>query len=495
MNVGREDILLWALLAVPCAGAAACLLMRSQVQVLRLLLVVVAGFSGLAVYTSHLVFAGGPLLGAGGLFSLDALSAYHLLVMTLVFFLSTVFAGPYFRAPIADGHFDAVSARKFGAMWFLSLAAMVLVLTSNHLGLMWVGIESTTLMTTFLICLHRSRESLEATWKYLLICSVGIAISFMGTLLVGAATGRLAGVEDPMLWTVLRTQAPHLEPTTMKMAFIFLLVGFGTKAGLAPMHSWLPDAHSQAPAPVSAVFSGIMLNTALYCILRYVPIAEAATGNTGWSLGVLSVLGILSMLIAAPFILFQRDAKRLLAYCSIEHIGIIAVGVGLGGLGTVAAMFHTLNHSVCKSVGFFSAGRLGQMYGSHDMDRLKGTLKTSPLWGSGLLLSLLALIGVVPFAVFMSELQIVKAAMDSRSTALLVLFLLGAGVVFIAMIMHATSMAWGPAPEGAVAQKTGAVELVLVAAPLLAAAALGVFMPDWLREMFVQAAAVVSPAR
>ncbi len=234
----------------------------------------------------------------------------------------------------------------------------------------------------------------------------------------------------------------------LKAGFLFLLVGYGTKAGLAPMHSWLPDAHSQAPSPVSALFSGFLLNSALYCILRYVSLVERATGHSGWSLRLLVVFGAVSIVVAAAFILFQHDLKRLLAYHSVEHMGIIALGMGLGGAGVLGALFHTLNHSLCKTVAFFSAGRLGQMYGTHDMDRIGGALRSAPVWGKGLLLSLLCLIGVAPFAIFMSELQIVSAAAAGGAWWTLGLFLFGVGVVFVGALKHAVSMSWGAPAEG-----------------------------------------------
>jgi hydrogenase-4 component F len=485
--------LLYFVLLMPLFGSGLCLLLPGMRSVLTTLVVGVLGTAGASALLGATVFAGGPVHAAGDWFFLDALSAYHLAVLQLVYLSSTVFAVRYFahEAPLARG-----GARRFGALWFGSLGAMTLVLVSNHLGLMWVGIESTTLVTTFLISLHRSKSSLEATWKYLIICSVGIAIAFMGILLVGASATR--AVPDPselMLWTRLRESATLLDPALLKIAFLFLLVGYGTKVGLAPMHTWLPDAHSQAPAPVSAIFSGIMLNTALYCLMRYIPVIEAATGHQGFCLRLLSLFGLLSMLVAAAFILFQRDVKRLLAYHSVEHLGIITVALGLGGLGTVAAMFHTLNHSVCKSLGFYCAGRLGQMYGTHDMRSMPGTLRHSPLWGTGLLLSLLALIGVVPFAVFMSELQIVKAAADSHRIAVLALFLLAAGVVFIGAFGHATAIAWGKPPAGARPQPARLVDVLLVIAPLLLLLLLGLWMPPPLRDVFEQAARVIGPVR
>ena len=327
---------------------------------------------------------------------------------------------------------------------------MNLVLVSNNLGVMWVGIEATTLLSAFLICIHPSPAALEATWKYLLMCSVGVALAFAGILLLAAASTSLSG-QDTLLWTSLMNPSVTLNPMLVKVAFIFLVVGFGTKAGLAPLHSWLPDAHSQAPAPVSAMFSGFLLNTALYCILRCLPIVEAATGNAGWGREILVVLGILSILVAAAFIVGQHDVKRLLAYHSVEHLGIIAIGVGVGGLGVWAALLHTLNHSVCKTLSFFCAGLLGQKYGTHDMRRMTGVLRDSPVWGSGLIGSLLALIGVAPFALFLSEFLILKAALDGKAYVTAVLFLTGLAIVFIGAVGHAISMAWDTGRDRAAA--------------------------------------------
>ena len=490
--VDPPAMLLVAVLAMPVAGAGLCLLLTSARAVLALLTAGVLATALAAAWLAAAVFGSGPLNAVGGWLFVDALSAYHLVLLALVFALSTVFAGRYFRyGPHA---LDRRSARRFGALWFGSLAAMTLVLVSNHLGLMWVGIESTTLVTTFLIGLHRSRESLEATWKYLVICSVGIAIAFMGTLLVGASATRALPVpSDAMLWTRLREVAPLLDPAPLKIGFLFILVGYGTKVGLAPMHTWLPDAHSQAPAPVSAIFSGVMLNTALYCIMRYIPVVEAATGGTGWSLRLLALFGVISMVVAAAFILFQRDAKRMLAYCSVEHLGIIAVGLGLGGVGTFAALFHAANHSLGKTAGFFCAGRLGQVYGTHEMRSLRGTLRAAPLWGAGLLLGLLGLIGVVPSGTFMSELQTAKAAVDARAIAVLVVFLAAAGTAFIGMFGHAMAMAWGMPPREGMAEKAGLLDGVVVVLPLALLALLGVWMPQPLRDILEQAARIVRP--
>ena len=482
--------LLPSLLAIPAAAALVCLLLPSARAVFAAVWCAVAATAAIAIVVAAAAASAGRI-HAGNLLFADALSAFHLLVLSAVFAMSSLYAPLYFRDDVRKGTLDRKGARRFGALWLASFASMNLVLVSNNLGLLWVGIEATTLLTTFLICVHRTPASLEAMWKYLLLCSVGVAFAFMGTLLVAASAHRAA---EPLVWTSLLASARSLDPGTLKAGFIFLLVGYGTKAGLAPMHNWLPDAHSQAPAPVSALFSGFMLNAALYCILRYVPLVERATGGSGWSLGLLQLFGLVSILVAAAFILFQHDLKRLLAYHSVEHLGIIALGMGLGGVGIFAALFHTLNHSLCKTLGFLCAGRLGQIYGTHDMARIAGTLRTSPVWGAGLFGSLLALIGVAPFALFMSEFLIATAAVDGRAYWALGIFLLGTGIVFVGALRHALAMAWGEPKAGPTADESRVLPALLVMTPLALLLVLGVWMPDPLREILSRAAAIIGGA-
>jgi hydrogenase-4 component F len=438
------------------------------------------------------VIGSGPVEAFNGLFYVDALSAYHLCVMAIVFVASSVYAWQYFMREVHSGHVTIRGMHQYAGLWCCALAAMTLVLTSNNLGIMWVGIEATTLLTAFLICIPVKPASLEAMWKYLMICSIGVAFAFLGTLMVVAsASGLHMSLSDTLLWTKLRQGAVSLNPMLLKAGFLCLLVGYGTKAGLAPMHSWLPDAHSQAPAPVSALFSGFMLSAALYCIIRYLPIVEATAGLAGWGPQLLILFGIVSILVAAAFIIFQHDVKRLLAYHSVEHLGIITLGLGLGGLGTFAALFHTLNHSICKTLSFFAAGRLGQTYGTHDMTKMSGSLRSAPVWGVGLFGSLLALIGVAPFAIFMSEFQVLKAAVDRRATLSLILFLAGGSIVFVGALRHAISMAWGEPSPISEPENAGKIEMLLVFVPLAILLVLGVWIPGPLIELLKQAASIL----
>lgn len=484
--MGKQS-LIWVLLLLPVLGSAMCVFLPAPGVILLAVSALVLLLAFLAGITAWQVIANGPIMTAGEWFSVDALSAYHLVVMMMIFAGSSLYAIIYFR----EESLTLKQARRYGSLWCGSLAAMTLVLISNNLGIMWVGIEATTLLTAFLICIPLSPLALEAMWKYLLMCSVGVAFAFTGTLLMGAATMKTLGEDKALLWTSIMGVAQSLDPNLVKVAFIFLLVGYGTKVGLAPIHNWLPDAHSQAPAPVSAIFSGFLLNCALYCIMRYIPITESALNHQGWSLRLLVFFGLLSILIAAVFIVAQHDVKRLLAYHSVEHLGIITLGLGLGGMGVFAALFHTLNHSVCKALAFYCAGRLGQLYHTHDMRHIQGMLRASPIWGSGLLGSILALIGLAPFALFMSEFQIFKAAADSNSIVALVIFLLGAGVVFVGALKHGISMSWGDPSPQVKPENTHWLDVILVAVPLAILLFLGLWMPDFLRISLTQAMEII----
>jgi hydrogenase-4 component F len=420
---------------------------------------------------------------------MDVLSAFQFVVLGIVFAASSVYSFSYFRHEESAGHLTLRSARKFGSLWFGAVWAMSVVLLSNNMGLMWVGIEATTLLTAFLITIHASPQSLEAMWKYLLVCSVGVAFAFVGTLLVGASVGDSASSgTDALMWTWLYSHAHTLDTSMIKLAFIFLLVGYGTKAGLAPLHSWLPDAHSQAPAPVSALFSGAMLNSALYCIMRALPIVDIATDGSGWGYEILAVFGLISIFVAGAFIVFQTDTKRLLAYSSVEHIGVIAVSLSLGPLGTFAALFHTLNHSIAKCLAFFSIGRIGQAYSSHARDIIAGSFRTVPIWGPALFVAIFVLIGAAPFAVFMSELLSVKAAVSAQDYVIAGLFLLGLSIVFISALRFAITAAWGnseAAPRPLV-RSLGEILIVLVLASALLL--LGLWMPDPMYDAIDRAA-------
>ncbi|MDD5674572.1 MAG: proton-conducting transporter membrane subunit [Chitinivibrionales bacterium] len=420
------------------------------------------------------------LFAAGGQLFVDALSGYHLALVALVFCVTSIYARGYFAADIATGKFRAAQAQRYGLLYHGFLAMLVLVLTANNMGLLWIALEATTLVSALLILTDGKPASLEAMWKYLIICSVGIALAFVGTLLLSvAARGADPGGARAFFWTTLIDHAAQLNPGIMLAAFVFALIGFGTKAGLAPMHTWLPDAHSQAPTPVSAVFSGVMLNCALYGIMRYLPLTEDSLGSSMRAHHLLLVFGLVSIVVAAIFIPAQHDIKRLLAYSSVEHIGIIAVGLGLGGVGTIAALFHTLNHSLAKTLAFFSAGRLAETYGTHDMRLIKGASRASPLWGGGFLVSILALVGMAPFSIFMSELLIVKTALQAKALITLVIFCGGALIVFVSALKHAMDVSLGSSGREITPLRPSASDAIMVVGFTALLAVTGLWLPHW----------------
>jgi hydrogenase-4 component F len=355
-----------------------------------------------------------------------------------------------------------------------------------------VVLEATTLVSAFLIVSDSDPLSIEAMWKYLIICSVGIVFAFMGTILTVAAARKLQDQDSLYLFSQLIEHPDLINPKLMLLAFIFIVVGFGTKAGLSPMHTWLPDAHSQAPTPVSAVFSGVMLNCALYCIMRYLPITEAAMGRDGQAHQILLLFGFMSLIFAAVFIPIQHDMKRLLAYHSVEHMGIITVGLGIGGFGTFAALLHVTNHSLSKVLAFFSAGHIGDHYGTRDMRHITAAVHRMPLWGAVFFIAILVLIGVAPFSVFMSEFLIVKEAFFQGKYLVVGLFLFCALAVFVSALKHAMTVSFGEdtimqSPPEKARNIDGVIVLICIIALLL----LGIWIPSSFCDFLKSAAGAI----
>ncbi len=425
------------------------------------------------------------------LLRVDALSAFESILCATIFLAASIYSTKYFAEEIKSGIFNDEHARRFGALWCALLGTLQLVFLSENLGLMWIAMETTTLASAFLIYGRGKSSAIEAMWKYLMICSVGIALALVGTMLVAAAARTEAN--DSLSWTVLLAAAPHLDSRIMLAAFVFILVGFGTKSGLAPMHSWLPDAYGQAPSPVSAVFSAAILNASMYAIMRYIPLVDASVGG-GRVRAMLVFFGILSVITAFIRIPAQRDLKRLLAYSSIEHIGVIAFCLGTGGLGTVAALFHMLNHSASKSLAFFSAGRISQECKTLEIPKLHGVIISVPLWGTALFISMLALAGAVPFSIFVSELTALRAAFGKGmyvSAALLLLFL---ALIFAALMKHAISICLGRKLDIVFSKPTRS-EKILVASIVAVMLLLGLFIPTPLWNLLQSAANVVEGIR
>ncbi|MGH7393536.1 MAG: proton-conducting transporter membrane subunit, partial [Candidatus Rokuibacteriota bacterium] len=370
---------------------------------------------------------------------------------------------------------------------------MLLAVTTDDVGLLWVAVEGTTLASVFLVNFERSRASLEASYKYLLICSVGVAIAFVGTVLVYFADAQQFGHEPHALrWTTLVRLAPGLPPRVVELAFVFLVIGYGTKAGLAPMHTWLPEAHSEAPAPVSALMSGVLLSVGLYAVLRFKAVADLAAGPA-FAERLLVVLGLVSLAVAAAFLWAPRNYKRMLAYSSIEHLGIACLGVGFGGAwGLGGAVLHVANHALAKSVLFLLSGRIRAAYGSAEIPAVSGLLASMPFTGRAFFMAMLALMGLPPFGLFVSEVMIFGAGFAqgwwlAAATALVLLV-----VAFAGLLRTAHRMAYGaasappPEPGGWI----GEVPLVAALALLVLT---GVAWPPGLAGALERIAAVLAP--
>jgi hydrogenase-4 component F len=376
----------------------------------------------------------GPRTALDGLARVDPLAEFMLIVIGAVGLLATAATPAWLRGEIAAGRASARTAARHSVLVQLFLAAMAVAVRAASAGVTWVAIEGTTIATAFLIGQRRTRAAVEAAWKYVVICSTGIALALLGLLLLNAAAAH-AGAGPGLDWARLAAVAPRLDPAVTRIAVALLIVGFGTKAGLAPLHAWLPDAHGQAPAPVSALMSGVLLSVAFCAILRVKVIADLALGG-GFARVLLSVLGLVSLLAAASLLIRQRDYKRMLAYSSIEHMGVMAVGAAVGGpLALAAVLLHMLGHGLAKGSLFVSAGRMLQVTGTSRIDGVRGLAARAPLLAGTAGAGVLALAGFPPFSLFASELGIVRAGFSAG------LGWVTAGALALLLVITATLLA------------------------------------------------------
>jgi hydrogenase-4 component F len=424
----------------------------------------------------------------------DSLSAFMAAMVAGIGLVAGLAVPGHLRGEGGAGPRDPARAVRFRPLFHLFVFTMLLAVLTDNVGLMWVAIEGTTLASVFLITTERTRASLEAAYKYLLICSVGIGVAFIGTVLVYYADFRQLGdVEAALEWSTLLAAAPRLPRRVIELAFVFLLIGYGTKAGLAPMHTWLPDAHSEAPAPVSALMSGVLLNVGLYALLRFKAVVDAASGPA-FAERLLIGLGLLSMAVAAAFLWNPRNYKRMLAYSSVEHVGLACVGIGFGGAwGLAGALLHMVTHALAKSALFVLAGRVLQRFGSAEVARVRGLRHAMPWTGTAFLTGTLALVGLPPFGLFASEVMILRAgfAGDRPWVAGLALALLV--LVFAGVLRAVNRMLLGPPPEGVAAGEPAAWPLVPVAVNLALLVILGLAFPAPLGEALGRIARVVAP--
>lgn len=481
-----------ALLLIPAVAGVVAFFLRDDAP--RRLLLWMSAAAHTAVTITACLSAPRPLLR--GWLALDAPGRLFLGLTSVLFLAAATHAVGYLRREARGARrdfeegllFSNAPEATFTACLLLFLAAMTLVTVSQHFGLLWIAIEMTTLTSAPLIYFHRHHRSLEATWKYLLICSVGIALALLGSFFLAVAAVQPGGESLPLLLRDLVSAAPRLNLVWLEAAFLLFLVGYGTKMGLAPLHTWLPDAHSEAPSVVSALLSGALLNCAFLGIVRVQQVCVAA-GEGAFAQNLLVGFGLLSMGVAAVFLVAQSDYKRMLAYSSVEHMGVLAVGLGLGGAATFGALLHAINHSLTKAALFLIAGNILTAYRSKSVAEVRGVLRALPLSGMLWMAGFFAITGSPPFGPFVSELTILKAAFDQAHYGVAAAYLGFLAVAFVGMSTVVLRMGQG---ETSVASNDGGGEparAVLAPAVLLGAAlALGLHVPAALRVAIEEAA-------
>jgi hydrogenase-4 component F len=435
-------VLLLATMLAPAITALTCIIVRSARIAEGLNLA-----SGAVSVASAIILAflsgGGPYRFWGDYIILDMRGAWVLLCSGIVYFLASIYSVGYMRLLGEEE-----KLWSFYALFSAFALTILLSAVMNNAGLYWIAIELTTLVSTFLVGFERAAESIEAAWKYIIVVSAGINLALLGTVLFYWAGSIVLGPTYDMTWDILRTAAPKMNAPLATLSYLLVLVGYGTKVGLAPMHTWLPDAHSESPAPISALLSGALLNGAMLGILRYLTIADSA-GIGGIARTTLVAFGLFSVLIGALFIVRQTGIKRLMAYSSIEHMGVVALGLGFGGpLGIAGALYHMLNHSLNKSLMFFGAGNVMRSFGTKEIREIRAVGAKLPVQSALWLAGAAAITGAPPFGLFLSELIILRAGLQQSYMWAVLAMLVLLIVIFIGFLNHFRAMYFDQGPDG-----------------------------------------------
>ena len=488
--------MIFALILIPTVAGVLAFIIRSDYLRRTLLVFTAIVHAALTAIT----WLHTPIPIFNGWLRLDPVGLLFLSITSLLFLIASIYAVGYLqregqgaRPDFEEETFFTNSPSSiFTGCLLLFLATMTLVTVSHHFGLLWVAVEATTLASAPLIYFHRHHRSLEATWKYLLICSVGVALALLGNFFLTVAATTHHGPDSTMVLDELIKHAQHFDPHWLKAAFLLLLVGYGTKMGLAPLHTWLPDAHSEAPSVISALLSGALLNCAFIGILRAQQVCIAA-GQAAFGQELLIGFGLFSMAIAGIFILGQADYKRMLAYSSVEHMGILALGIGLGGAASFGTMFHAVNHSLSKMMLFLVGGNILTVYQTKRAADVRGVLRVLPISGALWLIGFFAITGSPPFAPFLSELIIFKATLDGGHIVTAIFYAAFLALIFIGMTSIFLNMAQGLPSKIPSAVDTRETPLA-IAPPIVLAVlvfCLGLYVPPVVNEVLHQAAALL----
>ncbi|MCL6744606.1 hydrogenase 4 subunit F [Kosakonia sp. R1.Fl] len=485
------------LLLTPLLVSALCFACRLSGNAARMLVTVVhtLGISLLliiALWTVAEAVREGEIFAASRWLHIDSLSGLFLSLLGVIGFITGLYSIGYMRHEVDHGEISVPTLCYYYGFFHLFLFTMLLVVTSNNLIVMWAAIEATTLSSAFLVGIYGQRSSLEAAWKYIIICTVGVAFGLFGTVLVYAnAASFMAQPDHAIFWTEVLKESGQLDPTLMVLAFVFVLIGFGTKTGLFPMHAWLPDAHSEAPSPVSALLSAVLLNCALLVLIRYYIIICHAIGDS-FPNRLLLIFGLLSVGVAAFFILVQQDMKRLLAYSSVENMGLVAVALGIGGpLGILAALLHTLNHSLAKTLLFCGSGNVLLKYGTRNMDVVCGMLKVMPFTAVLLGGGALALGGMPPFNIFLSEFMTVTAGLAAEHLAVTILLLVLLTLVLGGLVRMVAKVLFATPPQQVATGELGWLTTAPMVILLVMMLVMGTHIPQPVSRLLASAATIV----
>lgn len=449
-----------------------------------------------SVFIAFLVLRNGFISSSllNNIFYIDSLSALILVITTFVSFMVSLFSIGYNGEEIRRKHMHEKTLKIYYSLFHVFVFTMLLTITAQNLGVMWIAVEGTTLASAFLVGFYNNKKSIEAAWKYIIICSVGIAFALLGIIMLYYSSVQSFGhTAQSINWRFLFENSKSLQGSILKLSFIFTLIGFGTKVGLAPMHTWLPDAHSQAPSPISALLSGVLLNTAMYGIIRVMIIVNKNLGSNLFTGRLLMILGIFSIGTAAMFIMVQNDFKRLLAYSSIEHMGIIALGLGiLSPLSVFAAVFHIVNHALTKSMLFMSTGNIYLKYDTKKINKVKGIMTVTPITGLVFILGIFAITGMPPFSIFSSEINIIISSFKGEhylSAALLLGFLI---LIFAGFVTQLIRMFFGKPinkeiQPGEISKIGSAVLLSMLVIVLIT----GIYLPGPLKSLIDGASEII----
>jgi hydrogenase-4 component F len=477
---------------LPLAGTLLCALFRAR-RALETVTVLGAGLTFLSALALAGAILGGsaPVPPQDWMFA-DALSAYIAVIVSGSAFVVSLYSTGYLRRQVRVRHVDARQLWLYYLLLNAFTFTMMLVLLSNNLGVLWIGSESTTLATAFLVAFYERERSIEAAWKYVIICSVGIALALFGIILTYfSALHVVPDSTSALNWSSLMVVAQGLDPSVLKLAFIFVLVGFGTKAGLAPMHTWKPDAYGEAPAPISALMASGLVNVALYCLMRFYILVNKAVGGS-FAPTLFIVFGLVSMAVAVPFILIQRDFKRLLAYSSVEHAGIIIFALGLGTpLAYFGALLHLLNNAAAKTLLFLTASNVRMAYNTKIMRKVTGAIKVIPVSATLLIVGVFAITGSPPFGLFVSEFTIVSAGVAGGNVVPSMLFVGIIAATFAGFIYYTSRMVFGIPPSGVRKGDADILSLLLLGLLLAGLFMLGVYIPPPLRQCIEGAVTVL----